>query len=374
AESRQCKQYKIEPTCDTARHRKMRECHRVVSAKRLGCWLSSSTCDITRPSIRRGLFRCRADPRLLYQAETAYNSVQVIEVQQVPEDATAPDIKPLAGSRLMLLDQTGYIHSVWKPEPQITRSYWDLLACLPALTRPLEGPLGILGLGAGTLARMVHKYYPAQRMEGWELDPAVVMAGRMFMSGCQGRVGLGELESSGRLQVHTGDAFAPAASLPGPLFTSLAVDVFSGGRLPDTLLQPATWQAIKGRLRGEAGARVMVNLGQASGPTAAGLGQVEGSSLVSGAQATSLALQAMLQVFGEGQVSFTETRNLDDPSDRHSNCVAVTGCCEALATAWRPENLPAELAFLAQQYRWTPATKGEGPDEDTLAELSALFR
>ncbi|GFH14342.1 uncharacterized protein HaLaN_10374 [Haematococcus lacustris] len=82
-------------------------------------------------------------------------------------------------------------------------------------------------------------------------------------------------------------------------FASLAVDVFSGGRLLDTLLQPATWRAIKGRLRGEAGARVMVNLGQASGPTAAGLGQVEGSSLVSGAQATSLALQAMLQVFGE---------------------------------------------------------------------------
>jgi spermidine synthase len=51
---------------------------------------------------------------------------------------------------------------------------------------------GILGLGAGTVARMLHAHYPNQMMAGWELDPAVLMAGRLYM-------GLDQLEASGKL-------------------------------------------------------------------------------------------------------------------------------------------------------------------------------
>lgn len=60
-----------------------------------------------------------------------------------------------------------------------TGGYFDVLATLPALVP--QGTMGILGLGAGTLPRMVQWYHPGQRMVGWELDAAVVMAARMHM-------------------------------------------------------------------------------------------------------------------------------------------------------------------------------------------------
>jgi hypothetical protein len=46
--------------------------------------------------------------------------------------------------------------------------------------------------GSGTVARIILEYWPQQRLEGWELDPAVLMASRLWM-------GLRELLDGGRL-------------------------------------------------------------------------------------------------------------------------------------------------------------------------------
>lgn len=56
----------------------------------------------------------------------------------------------------------GNIHSMWRPgPPRPTHSYFDVLATLPGLCQG-SGTMGILGLGAGTVARLVRHYYPAQ--------------------------------------------------------------------------------------------------------------------------------------------------------------------------------------------------------------------
>lgn len=60
----------------------------------------------------------------------------------------------------------------------LTEAYYDVLAALPAVIP--EGPIGILGLGAGTAARLIHHFWPAIHMHGWELDPGVVQAARNF--------------------------------------------------------------------------------------------------------------------------------------------------------------------------------------------------
>ena len=46
--------------------------------------------------------------------------------------------------------------------------------------------------GGGSVARVLHHYFPQVHMVGWELDPAVLAAARLCM-------GLDLLEKSGRL-------------------------------------------------------------------------------------------------------------------------------------------------------------------------------
>jgi hypothetical protein len=40
------------------------------------------------------------------------------------------------------------------------KSYWEFLATIPSLSSAHQGTIGILGLGAGTIARMIHAHYP----------------------------------------------------------------------------------------------------------------------------------------------------------------------------------------------------------------------
>jgi hypothetical protein len=56
----------------------------------------------------------------------------------------------LSGARLLILDRSGNIHSLYRPGPPgLTKSYWDLLATLPALC-PGSQTMGILGLVSNT--------------------------------------------------------------------------------------------------------------------------------------------------------------------------------------------------------------------------------
>lgn len=112
-----------------------------------------------------------------------YNFVQVLEVSRRADDA-------LAGCKLLLLDRPGNIQSVYNPYKVMTDSYYDVFATLPPLLP--GGPVGILGLGAGTAARIILHFWPHVELHGWELDPSVVMVARQFF-------GLSELEEGKRL-------------------------------------------------------------------------------------------------------------------------------------------------------------------------------
>jgi len=142
-------------------------------------------------------------------------------------------IRELKGSRILVLDQSGNIHSIYRPgmpsDQFLTKSYWEFLATMPNFIPFNEGTIGILGLGAGTVARMLHAHYPNQMMAGWELDPAVLMAGRLYM-------GLDQLEASGKLVCHTGDALSEGSTVPGG-FSGIIVDIFANGALPPTLTE-----------------------------------------------------------------------------------------------------------------------------------------
>ncbi|XP_019087686.1 PREDICTED: uncharacterized protein LOC104726915, partial [Camelina sativa] len=97
--------------------------------------------------------------------KSRHNYIRVIEVSRKTNH-------PLAGSRLLLLDNPGNIHSISFLLKTLTDSYFDVFATLPPIIPP--GPIGILGFGAGSTARLILELYPPEfTVHGWELDPSV---------------------------------------------------------------------------------------------------------------------------------------------------------------------------------------------------------
>jgi spermidine synthase len=108
---------------------------------------------------------------ILTQYATRYNFVRVLEVSRRADSV-------LAGSRVLLLDKPGNVHSIYQKWRVLTDSYYDIMTTIPAVIP--EGPVGILGLGAGTVARLISHFWPEIDMYGWELDVGVVQVARKY--------------------------------------------------------------------------------------------------------------------------------------------------------------------------------------------------
>eukprot|EP00798_Chlamydomonas_sp_ICE-L_P005702 gene5702-17598_t len=253
-------------------------------------------------------------------------------VLEIPDCANLdPTVEELRGFRVLLLDHSDNIHSMWRKEAFLTKSYWDYMATLAHLSPP--GCIGILGLGAGTVANMVSQHYPGTKMQGWEIDPVVVEASRLCF-------GVTSLEKEGSLVVHVGDALLRSSPIEGG-FSSIMVDLYGDGVLLQQLLHVEAWQSIHHRLRGGIGGRVMANLGMSPRP-------IDGWPVHEDSVTTIKALSCMLEVFDD-EVNVLHIRNMDGP--RTMNVLALTGPLEGLQEAW-VEGLPIALRHLAADYRW----------------------
>ncbi|KAG2490193.1 hypothetical protein HYH03_011320 [Edaphochlamys debaryana] len=297
----------------------------------------------------------------------------------VPREHEGP-FEAFAGSRLLLLDHTHNLHSVFRDDTTLSGGLWDVLATLPSLVPP--GPIGMLGLAAGTVPRIIAAHYPcgptvdlspdspaplrscgahnchsgrlhhgsggasspsfpgryrgasssssspaSERylVHGWELDPAVVAAGRAYL-------GMRQLEEAGKLVVHVGDALAPEARVPGG-FSGIIVDLFAGGRLLPQLTKRSTWEALRSRLAPGPRPRLLANLGQAPP-------RVPGMRWHSEAYTTLRAYEALEAAF-EGDVSLLTFQ---------SNTLALTGPLPA-PEEW-PGSLPPGLRHLGREGCW----------------------
>ncbi|XVF11138.1 hypothetical protein REPUB_Repub08aG0000300 [Reevesia pubescens] len=182
------------------------------------------------------------DVRIIAKFKTRYNYIRVLEVSRRADH-------PFAGSRLLLLDTPGNIHSISFLFKSLTNAYFDVFATLPPILPP--GPVGILGFGAGSTARLMLELYPELIIHGWELDPSVLAVGREYF-------GLEKLEKQypDRLNIYIGNALK--ASVKNG-FAGILVDLFSKGSLIPELQDPNTWQKLRKSLR--KGGRIMVNVG-----------------------------------------------------------------------------------------------------------------
>jgi hypothetical protein len=229
------------------------------------------------------------EPVELYRGRSEHSpDIRVIEI---PDTRAYPN--QIRGGRVLYLDDSPNIHSVWHPPEQggrgrgsssaaavrATGAYFDVLATLPAFLNspptPPKAPIVILGLGAGTVARLMDGAYrgwfsqgggdgggaqaPPQQQSpllvGVELDGAVIDVAREHM-------GLAPLLDGGTLAVRVGDALADPPEEEVGACAGVIVDLFSNGRLLPALKEADTWRRILGkRLIADSGARAIVNLG-----------------------------------------------------------------------------------------------------------------
>ncbi|KAL5718186.1 hypothetical protein ACHQM5_011118 [Ranunculus cassubicifolius] len=255
--------------------------------------------------------------KVLAKFKSKYNHIRVVQVSRRADH-------PFAGSRLLLLDKPGNIHSISYLFKQFTNTYFDVFATFPPILP--NGPIGILGFGAGSAAHLILELYPRVVIHGWELDPFVISVGREFF-----RLAELEKENASNLFVYEGDALEANVE---DGFAGILVDLFDKGSLIPELQDWRTWERLKGRLKD--GGRIMVNVAGSC---------VESEDLGrDGKLVMEETLEAMQTVFGQ-QVFVLSLGNRKDDSS-----IALTGDLPDI-DAWK-RDLPKELRCYADM--WSP--------------------
>ncbi|KAF3327188.1 hypothetical protein FCM35_KLT07306 [Carex littledalei] len=185
------------------------------------------------------------DVTVLAKFQSRHNHIRVLEVSRRADH-------PLAGSRLLLLDTPGNIHSISHLFNPLTSSYLDVFATLPPIIP--SGPIAILGFGAGSAARLILNLYPKTIIHGYELDPSVISVAREFF-------GLFKLEKQYRNQISisVSDAIEAIPTMADGFYSGILVDLFLKGSVIPPLQDKDTWKELKKKL--DKNGRIMVNCG-----------------------------------------------------------------------------------------------------------------
>ena len=109
-------------------------------------------------------------PGLVYEGESAFNYIQVLD---------------LGVERQLRLNEGEGIHSVYRPAGGLADGIWDYFLLAPAFNPGPYAPsrvqrVAVVGLAAGTMAHLFTEAYGPIRIEGAELDPAIIQTGRQW--------------------------------------------------------------------------------------------------------------------------------------------------------------------------------------------------
>jgi predicted membrane-bound spermidine synthase len=182
-------------------------------------------------------------PGLVYERESAHNYIQVLD---------------LGIERQLRLNEGEGIHSVYRPAGGLADGIWDFFLLAPAFNAAPYRPeqvqrVGIVGLAAGTMAHLYTEAYGPVRVEGAELDPAIIEAGREWFA-----------MSLPNLTAHAVDGrrFLAYPQDPGDKYDVIGVDAYRPPYIPFHLTTVEFFQLARDRLT-ENGV-VAVNVGRTS--------------------------------------------------------------------------------------------------------------
>ena len=85
------------------------------------------------------------------------------------------------GTKYLKLNEGWAVHSVYSPDRLLTGGYWDYFSVAPwfAADAAPENVL-VIGNAAGSIPRLLTAFYPNVQVDGVEIDPDVVDAGRKY--------------------------------------------------------------------------------------------------------------------------------------------------------------------------------------------------
>jgi predicted membrane-bound spermidine synthase len=193
----------------------------------------------------------KATPGLLYETESRYQYVQVVERGD--------------GSRVLKLNEGVAVHSLWRPDTVLTGGEWDMFLMVPPLLdRPVRR-MCVIGNAGGTIARAYGVLYPDVEIDGVEIDPKVTEAGRRFM-------GLGE---NLRLHVVTADG-RPFLQTTNERYDLIVIDAYRQPYIPFYLATREFFRLARERL--VPGGVLALNVAQVPGDDR--LGEAIGSTLL----------------------------------------------------------------------------------------------
>jgi spermidine synthase len=182
-------------------------------------------------------------PGLVYERESAHNYIQVLD---------------LGVERQLRLNEGEGIHSVYRPAGGLADGIWDFFLLAPAFNAAPYAPeqvrrVGIVGLAAGTMAHLYTEAYGPVSIEGAELDPAIIEAGREWFA-----------MSLPNLAAHAVDGrrFLAYPQSPRDKYDVIGVDAYRPPYIPFHLTTVEFFQLARERLT-ENGV-VAVNVGRTS--------------------------------------------------------------------------------------------------------------
>ncbi|XP_021740818.1 uncharacterized protein LOC110707092 [Chenopodium quinoa] len=252
--------------------------------------------------------------RVLTATRSEYNNIVILESDN---------------SKVLLLDDSGNVHSILYKTQKWTNSYWDEFTSLPAII-PKGGPIAIFGLGGGTVVHQLLHFWPYLVIDGWELDGILIDRARMYF-------GMSELEmttdnnnNGGFLRVCVGDALSPTANVAGG-YAGIIVDLFANADVLPELEVAQTWLDMMDKLMPEG--RIMVNCGGAK-------------EVLNGGKEwqVNLTIKALCQAFGEEFVNWKKM-----PDNESGNYLAFTGPLPDL-DLWS-HSVPEKLSSAVNQWR-----------------------
>ena len=184
-----------------------------------------------------GTVKATGDARVIWERETEYQYARVTELPN--------------GERRLELNEGEAVHSDYVPGTYLTGDYWDEMLVLPFAGPGRPRSVAILGNAAGTTARAYGHYFPATRVDGVEIDPALTDVGRKLFD-----------MRGPNLHIHTADA-RPFLRQAKRHWDVIIVDAYRQPYIPFYLTTREFFGEVRDHLN--PGGVVLINVGHPSG-------------------------------------------------------------------------------------------------------------
>ncbi|MHB1325360.1 MAG: spermidine synthase [Thermoleophilia bacterium] len=182
----------------------------------------------------------KPDPDSIFETESPYQYIQVVDN---------------GGTKYLKLNEGWAVHSIYNPGRLLTGGYWDYFSIAPwfAADAAPENVL-VIGNAAGSIPRLLTAFYPNVQVDGVEIDPEVVDAGRKYFD-----------MNEPNLTVHVADG-RPFLKTSDKSWDLIAVDAFRQPYIPFYLTTREFFEETREHLT--TNGVVMINVGKTPGDSA----------------------------------------------------------------------------------------------------------